>query len=105
VLIGLVLAGMVLILFLRNVRVMLIASLVVLERCRERVVAECVRMSFNIMTLGGSPAAVGLVTTMPSSWLSTSRAAPAHRRCGRPRTVLPAAREFMRPLTGSSLAR
>jgi multidrug efflux pump subunit AcrB len=106
VLIGLVLAGMVLILFLRNVRVMLIASLVVPGTLAASVLLLGVfGMSFNIMTLGGIAAAVGLV--IDDAIVMVEHIA---RRAGAPsvkdgrEAVLPAAREFMRPLTGSSLA-
>jgi multidrug efflux pump subunit AcrB len=106
VLIGLVLAGMVLILFLRNVRVMLIASLVVPGALAASVLLLGVfGMSFNIMTLGGIAAAVGLV--IDDAIVMVEHIA---RRAGAPsvengrEAVLPAAREFMRPLTGSSLA-
>jgi multidrug efflux pump subunit AcrB len=106
VLIGLVLAGMVLILFLRNVRVMLIASLVVPGSLAASVLLLNVfGMSFNIMTLGGIAAAVGLV--IDDAIVMVEHIA---RRAGAPsvqngrEAVLPAAREFMRPLTGSSLA-
>jgi CzcA family heavy metal efflux pump len=106
VLIGLVLAGMVLILFLRNVRVMLIASLVVPGTLAASVLLLGVfGMSFNIMTLGGIAAAVGLV--IDDAIVMVEHIA---RRAGAPsvkdgrEAVLPAAHEFMRPLTGSSLA-
>jgi multidrug efflux pump subunit AcrB len=62
VLIGLVLAGIVLFLFLRNLRVLLIALLVVPGTLAGSVLLLSVfGMSFNIMTLGGIAAAVGLV--------------------------------------------
>jgi multidrug efflux pump subunit AcrB len=106
VLIGLVLAGIVLILFLRNVRIMLIASLVVPGTLAASVLLlNVLGMSFNIMTLGGIAAAVGLV--IDDVIVMVEHIA---RRAGAPsvkdghEAVLPAAREFMRPLTGSSLA-
>ncbi|HWY25064.1 MAG TPA: efflux RND transporter permease subunit, partial [Nevskia sp.] len=106
VMIGLVLAGMVLILFLRNWRVMLIALLTVPGTLAVTVLLLSIfGMSFNIMTLGGIAAAVGLVIDDVIVMIEHIA-----RRAGTPgledgRTaVLPAAREFMRPLTGSSLA-
>jgi multidrug efflux pump subunit AcrB len=106
VLIGLVLAGIVLMLFLRNVRVMLIALLVVPGTLAASVLLLSVLgMSFNIMTLGGIAAAVGLV--IDDVIVMVEHIA---RRAGLPSVkngsdaVLPAAREFMRPLTGSSIA-
>ena len=62
VLIGLVLAALVLMLFLRSWRVTLIAMLVVPATLAATVlVLSLLGMSFNIMTLGGIAAAVGLL--------------------------------------------
>jgi CzcA family heavy metal efflux pump len=106
VLIGLVLAGIVLILFLRNVRVTLIALLVVPGTLAASVLLLSVfGMSFNIMTLGGIAAAVGLViddVIVMLEHIARRAGAPAVKE-GR-EAVLPAAREFMRPLIGSGLA-
>ncbi|MDR3416425.1 MAG: efflux RND transporter permease subunit [Nevskia sp.] len=106
VLIGLLLAGIVLILFLRNWRVMLIALLVVPATLAVTVLLLSVLgLSFNIMTLGGIAAAVGLV--IDDVIVMVEHIA---RRAGKPGVVdaqgavLTAAHEFMRPLTGSSLA-
>ncbi|MBS0581923.1 MAG: efflux RND transporter permease subunit [Proteobacteria bacterium] len=106
VIIGLILAGIVLFVFLRNVRVMLIAVLVVPATLTITVLVLSVfGMSFNIMTLGGIAAAVGLV--IDDMIVIVEHIA---RRAGVPgvedgkAAVLPATREFLRPLTGSSLA-
>lgn len=106
VLIGLVLAGMVLILFLRNWRVTLIAVLSVPATLAVTVLLlSILGLSFNIMTLGGIAAAVGLVIDDVIVMIEHIA-----RRAGAPgvedgrAAVLPAAHEFMRPLTGSSLA-
>lgn len=109
VLIGLALAGVVLILFLRSWRVTLIALLVVPATLAAAVlVLSLLGMSFNIMTLGGIAAAVGLLIDDVIVMIEHIA-----RRAGTPRedggaagrsAVLPAGREFMRPLTGSSLA-
>ena len=106
VLIGLVLAGLVLFVFLRNVRVMLIAVLIVPATLAITVLALSVLgFSFNIMTLGGIAAAVGLV--IDDMIVIIEHIA---RRAGAPgvtdgrAAILPATREFLRPLTGSSLA-
>jgi len=106
VLIGLVLAGMVLILFLRNWRVMLIALLTVPGTLAVTVLLLSVLgMSFNIMTLGGIAAAVGLVIDDVIVMIEhIARRAGAPQVVDGRKAVLPAAREFMRPLTGSSLA-
>jgi multidrug efflux pump subunit AcrB len=106
VLIGLLLAGIVLISFLRNVRVMLIALLVVPGTLAASVLLLSVLgMSFNIMTLGGIAAAVGLViddVIVMIEHIARRAGAPSAKDGGA--AVLPAAREFMRPLIGSSLA-
>ena len=109
VLIGLVLAAIVLISFLRSWRVTLIAILVVPATLAATVLVLSVAgMSFNIMTMGGIAAAVGLL--IDDVIVMVEHIA---RRAGAPRTdggvagahaVMPAAREFMTPLTGSSLA-
>jgi CzcA family heavy metal efflux pump len=106
VIIGLILAGIVLFVFLRNLRVMLIAVLVVPATLTITVLVLSVAgMSFNIMTLGGIAAAVGLV--IDDMIVIVEHIA---RRAGLPgvtdgrAAVLPATREFLRPLTGSSLA-
>jgi multidrug efflux pump subunit AcrB len=110
VLIGLVLAGLVLILFLRSWRVTLIAVLIVPATLAAAVLLLSVLgMSFNIMTLGGIAAAVGLLIDDVIVMIEhIARRAGALRADGRgavgAQAVLPAAREFMQPLKGSSLA-
>ena len=109
VLIGLVLAGLVLIIFLRNWQVTLIALLVVPATVAAAVlVLTLLGMSFNIMTLGGIAAAVGLLIDDVIVMVEhIARRAGAVRDDGRTAgtaAVIPAAREFMPPLTGSSLA-
>jgi len=106
VLIGLLLAGGVLILFLRNARIMLIALLSVPATLAITVLLlQVLGMSFNIMTLGGIAAAVGLVIDdMIVMVEHIARRAGAAGTADGQAAVLPAAREFMRPLIGSSLA-
>jgi CzcA family heavy metal efflux pump len=104
VLIGLVLAGIVLLAFLRSLRVTLVAIIVVPATLAATVLLlSIVGMSFNIMTLGGIAAAVGLliddVIVMVEHVARRAGAVQEGREA-----VLPAAQEFMRPLTGSSLA-
>jgi multidrug efflux pump subunit AcrB len=106
VLIGLVLAAGVLILFLRSGRIMLVAMICVPGTLAvTTLVLYVLGLSFNIMTLGGIAAAVGLV--IDDTIVMVEHIA---RRAGAPgmvdgrAAVLPAAREFMRPLLGSSLA-
>jgi CzcA family heavy metal efflux pump len=109
VLIGLVLAAAVLILFLRSWRVTLIAVLVVPATLAAAVlVLSLLGMSFNIMTLGGIAAAVGLLIDDVIVMVEhIARRAGARRQDGTTAgagAVLAAGREFMQPLTGSSLA-
>ena len=108
VLIGLVLAAAVLMLFLRSWRVTLIAVLVVPATLATSVLfLSLLGMSFNIMTLGGIAAAVGLliddVIVMVEHIARRAGAEGPDGVAGQD-AVLPAAREFMQPLTGSSLA-
>lgn len=105
VVIGLLLAAAVLLLFLRNLRVTLIALLVVpITLAVTVLLLQVLGMSFNIMTLGGIAAAVGLViddVIVMVEHVARRAGAPV---TGGPDAVLPAAREFLPPLTGSSLA-
>jgi len=108
VLIGLVLAAAVLLFFLRSWRVTLVAVIVVPATLASTVlVLSMMKMSFNLMTLGGIAAAVGLliddVIVMVEHIARRAGASEEHGQSGEA-AVLPAAREFMVPLTGSSLA-
>jgi multidrug efflux pump subunit AcrB len=109
VLIGLVLAALVLMLFLRSFRVTLIAVLVVPATLAAAILLlSLFGMSFNIMTLGGIAAAVGLliddVIVMVEHIARRAGAPAANGGVVGTEAVLPAGREFLRPLTGSSLA-
>ncbi|MDE1918527.1 MAG: efflux RND transporter permease subunit [Sphingomonadales bacterium] len=109
VLIGLVLAALVLLAFLRSWRVTLVAVIVVPAVLAATVlVLSVLGMSFNIMTLGGIAAAVGLLIDDVIVMVEhIARRAGARRENGTVMgkdAVLPAAREFMAPLMGSSLA-
>ncbi|WP_428375139.1 efflux RND transporter permease subunit [Lichenicoccus sp.] len=100
VLVGLVLAGLVLMLFLRNWRMTLIACATVLATLAVTIIPlMLLGLSFNIMTLGGIAAAVGLL--IDDAIVMVEHIA---RRARVRDDVLPAASEFLRPLTGSSLA-
>ena len=110
VLVGLVLAAIVLLVFLRSWRVTLVALIVVPATLAATVlVLSIAGMSFNIMTLGGIAAAVGLLIDDVIVMIEhiVRRAAgdgsPAGAPTGRA-AILLAAREFLAPLTGSSLA-
>ncbi|WP_426701604.1 efflux RND transporter permease subunit [Rhodanobacter sp. Col0626] len=105
ILIGIVLAGLVLFVFLRNTRVILVALLVVPAVLAITVLLLSVLgMSFNMMTLGGMAAAVGLIIDDVIVMLEhimrrlQQGAGEVHER------VAGAAWEFTRPLTGSSAA-
>ncbi|MBI3343787.1 MAG: efflux RND transporter permease subunit [Gammaproteobacteria bacterium] len=102
IMIGIGLAALVLLAFLRNLKITLIAIIVVPAVLSATVVLlTALHMSFNIMTLGGMAAAVGLIIddaiVMIEHIVRRLRGAADHH--GR---VLDAAREFLRPLTGSS---
>lgn len=106
VLIGVVLAGVVLTLFLRNWRVTALALATVPGTLAiTTLILGALGMSFNIMTLGGIAAAVGLIIDDVIVMVEhiARRAGSAGGDRGR-EAVLPAAGEFMRPLTASSLA-
>ena len=104
ILIGLGLAGLVLLAFLRSLRVTLVAMLVVpATLATTALLLFALGMTFNIMTLGGIAAAVGLVIddviTMIEHLARRAGAAEAGDD-----VVLAAGREFLAPLTGSSMA-
>lgn len=103
--IGIVLAGLVLFVFLRNARVILVAMIVVPATLAITVLLlDVLHMSFNMMTLGGMAAAVGLliddVIVMLEHIMRRLRdgSGPVRER------IAGAAWEFTRPLTGSSAA-
>ncbi len=105
ILIGAVLAAVVLLVFLRNLKVTLIAVAVVPAVLAITVlVLNLLQMSFNVMTLGGMAAAVGLV--IDDAIVMTEHIVRRLREHGSEarRTVRAAATEFMRPLAGSSAA-
>ncbi|MGA8033492.1 MAG: efflux RND transporter permease subunit [Casimicrobiaceae bacterium] len=103
ILVGTGLAVLVLFAFLRNFKITLIAAIVVPTVLASTVVLlYAMGMSFNIMTLGGMAAAVGLIIddaiVMVEHIVRRLRGAGvAHH--GR---VMAAAAEFVRPLAGSS---
>jgi multidrug efflux pump subunit AcrB len=104
--IGLGFAALVLLAFLRNWRVTLVAMMVVpLSVLITVLLLSVLGMTLNIMTLGGIAAAIGLLIDDVIVMIEHIT-----RRTGVPgienpdATVLEAAREFLRPLGGSSLA-
>src|SRR5438477_2164424 len=106
VLTGIALASVILILFLRNWKVTLFAALTVPTVLAATILLLFVfKMSFNIMTLGGMAAAVGLIIddaiVMVEHIVRRVRTEHAEDSRGR---VLRAAAEFTQPLVGSSAA-
>jgi CzcA family heavy metal efflux pump len=103
VLIGIGLSALVLLVFLRNLKVTLIAIVVVPAVLASTVVLlHVLGMSFNIMTLGGMAAAVGLIIDDAIVMIEhimrrlQGGEGRVHER------VMDAALEFLRPLAGSS---
>ncbi len=100
VLIGVGLAALVLLLFLRDWRMTLIATASVpVVLAITALVLYALGQSFNIMTLGGMAAAVGLII---DDAIVMSEHIVRRRSTGI--SALAAADEFTRPLTGSSLS-
>ena len=103
ILIGTGLAILVLFAFLRNLKITLIAALVVPASLAATVVLlHALGMSFNIMTLGGMAAAVGLIIddaiVMVEHIVRRLRGASGEHHG----MVMGAAAQFLRPLAGSS---
>lgn len=107
ILIGAALAGVILLLFLRNRRITLIVSLVLptvlLITCA---LLHAMGQSFNIMTLGGMAAAVGLVVDDAVVMVEhmARRLVEHERDDGKAPPILSYAAEMIRPLAGSSAA-
>ncbi|MGH8743817.1 MAG: efflux RND transporter permease subunit, partial [Burkholderiales bacterium] len=103
ILIGAGLASLVLLLFLRNIKIMVIAIVVLPTVLAATIVLlYSIGMSFNIMTLGGMAAAVGLIiddAIVMIEHIVRRLRGTASDHHGR---VMTAALEFVRPLTGSS---
>ena len=107
ILIGAVLAAGVLLLFLRSLKVTLIAVAVVPTVLAITVLLlSLMNMSFNVMTLGGMAAAVGLIIDDAIVMTEHIIRRLRERHDGGPvaTTVREAATEFLRPLAGSSAA-
>jgi CzcA family heavy metal efflux pump len=101
--IGVVLAALVLLLFLRNFKLTVIAVIVVPAVLAATVVLlYALGMSFNIMTLGGMAAAVGLIIDDAIVMLEQITRRLRGSGAGQNEAVLAAAEEFTQPLLGSS---
>ncbi|HEY0270348.1 MAG TPA: efflux RND transporter permease subunit, partial [Sphingomonas sp.] len=106
ILLGALLAGVVLFLFLRSWRLMAITAMLLPAVLAATCLALAVcRMSFNMMTLGGMAAAVGLVVDDAVVMLEhlMRRLQEAEGEENRP-SMFAAAREMARPLFGSTMA-
>jgi CzcA family heavy metal efflux pump len=103
VLVGVVLAVLILLIFLRNLKTTLIAAIIVPAVLAVTVLMLfALKMSFNIMTLGGMAAAVGLIID-DSIVLIEHIIRRLRGGDGPPQErVKQAATEFAKPLTGSS---
>lgn len=105
ILLGAVLAGVVLFLFLRSGRLMVITGLmlpaVLAATC---LLLFALGMSFNMMTLGGMAAAVGLVVDDAVVMLEHMMRRMQEGKNAEPRSLLAAAAEMGRPLYGSTSA-
>src|ERR1700737_1733993 len=106
ILIGMVLAAFVLLIFLRDWKVTLIATLTVpVVLAATILLLYVLKMSFNIMTLGGMAAAVGLI--IDDAIVMVEHIVRRVRGLGEGDSrsrVLRAASEFTNPLAGSSAA-
>jgi CzcA family heavy metal efflux pump len=105
VIVGIILAAIIIFVFLRNLKVTLIASVSLpMVLASTILLLSVLKMSFNIMTLGGMAAAVGLILddaiVMVEHIIRRLRTAKGHYRD----RVMAGAREFSRPLAGSSLS-
>ena len=105
VFIGVILAGVVLLVFLRNGKITLIAMVCVPATLAATVLLlKLLHSSFNIMTLGGMAAAVGLIIDDAIVMVEHIVRRLRGRRGAHHGRVWSAAAEFTRPLVGSSLS-
>jgi CzcA family heavy metal efflux pump len=106
ILLGALLAGAVLFLFLRSVRFMLIVAVLLPSvLAATAIVLGLLGMSFNMMTLGGMAAAVGLVVDDAVVMLEhVMRRLQEARRSDAASSAFAGAAEMVRPLIGSTLA-
>ena len=105
ILIGAILAALILFVFFRSLRLTLVIALVLpVVICISVLLLGLLHMSFNIMTLGGIAAAVGLIVDDAVVLLEHTVRRIGEARSSAMDITLQAAREMFRPLTGSSLA-
>jgi CzcA family heavy metal efflux pump len=103
--IGVGLAAVVLLVFLRSLKITLVAILIVPSVLASTILLlELLHMSFNIMTLGGMAAAVGLIVDDAIVMLEHIIRRLRERGRDHALTIREAAIEFTPPLAGSSAA-
>jgi len=103
--IGVGLAALVLLVFLRSVKITLVAILIVPAVLASTILLlNVLHMSFNIMTLGGMAAAVGLIVDDAIVMIEHIIRRLRQRRRDIALTIREAAIEFTPPLAGSSAA-
>ncbi len=103
--IGAALAGLVLLVFLRNLRITLVAVVVVPAVLAVTTLAlKMLGQSFNIMTLGGMAAAIGLIIDDAIVMIEHMERRLVETPDDRVGAMRAAAAEFFRPLAGSSAA-
>ena len=105
IIIGVIFAALILLIFLRNLRMTFIAAVIVPGVLGATILLLYVlHLSFNIMTLGGMAAAVGLIiddmVVMEEHIMRRLREQAEHPHS----KVMAAMREFFQPLSGSSAA-
>ncbi|HLK24501.1 MAG TPA: efflux RND transporter permease subunit [Caulobacteraceae bacterium] len=105
IIIGAVLAALVLLVFLRNWRVTLAAVIAVpTVLAATTLVLKLIGQSYNIMTLGGMAAAIGLIIDDAIVMIEHIERRLAEETVSGPEGIRRAVSEFMRPLIGSSAA-
>ncbi len=103
VLVGVVMAVLVLLIFLRNWKTTLMAALVVPAALATTVLLlDLLNMSFNIMTLGGMAAAVGLIIDDAIVMIEHIIRRVGEKGGTYREKIIHASAEFTRPLAGSS---
>ena len=105
IIIGVVLAALVLLAFLRNLRVTLAAVIAVpAVLAATTLILKLLGQSFNIMTLGGMAAAIGLIIDDAIVMIEHIERRMAETTSHGREVIGKAVSEFMRPLAGSSAA-
>jgi CzcA family heavy metal efflux pump len=105
ILIGIALAALVLLVFLRNMKITLIVILIVPAVLASSILLlSLLHMSFNIMTLGGMAAAVGLIVDDAIVMIEHIIRRLREEKGDLSPTIRNAAIEFTQPLVGSSAA-